>query len=64
MDYDTLAPGRLRIAPLPDREADWRRDYDAMRGEMLAGDPPTFDDILMMIRRFEREFNAASRGPA
>lgn len=60
VDYGTLAPGTLRIAPLPEREAEWRRDYDAMRGEMLAGDPPTFDEILIMVRRFEREFNAAS----
>ncbi len=60
VDYTTLAPGTLCLAPAPAREPEWRRDYDAMRGEMLAGDPPTFDDILMAVRRFEHEFNAAS----
>ena len=64
VDYSTLAPGTIRIAPLPERESEWRRDYEAMRGEMLAGSPPAFDDILMMIRRFEREFNARSGGRA
>jgi hypothetical protein len=64
VDYSTLAPGTIRIAPLPEREPEWRRDYEAMRGEMLAGSSPAFDDILMMIRRFEREFNARSGGRA
>lgn len=61
VDYATLAQGQLRIVPAPDREAAWRRDYDAMRGEMLGGNPPTFDEILTRVREFENEFNLGPR---
>lgn len=31
MDYSTLRKGSLKIAPRPELEGDWRRDYAAMR---------------------------------
>ena len=57
MDYTTMQRGQLRIAPLPDQEPEWRRDYAAMRGEMFFGDPPTFDAVLETVRRFEADIN-------
>jgi hypothetical protein len=59
MDYDTLKKGLLRIAPLVEQEAEWRRDYAAMQGEMFFGTPPAFDEVLKTIKRFEKSFNAS-----
>lgn len=58
MDYGTLRRGSLRIVPLEDQVGDWRKDYEAMRGEMFFGEVPPFDDILRVVSRFERSFNA------
>lgn len=57
MDYDTLMKGRLRIAPLPQQEAEWRSDYAAMRKEMFFSTPPVFDEVLKIVAQFEKEFN-------
>lgn len=57
MDYDTLSKGSLRVLPLPDQEAEWRKDYEAMRGEMFFRDPPPFDDVLKVIGEFVSGFN-------
>ncbi len=57
MDYDTMQRGRLRLVPLPEQEADWRKDYAAMRGEMFFGEPPAFDDVIVTVRRFQTEIN-------
>lgn len=56
MDYSTLKKGSLKIAPRPELEGDWRRDYAAMR-EMFFTDPPEFDEILASVRGFEASFN-------
>jgi hypothetical protein len=60
MDYDTLRKGRLRLLPLGEQEAEWRKDYAAMRGEMIFGAPPTFDEILRIVGEFEKEFNGSA----
>lgn len=57
VDYDTLRRGNLRLAPLPDQESGWRRDYEAMRGEMFFDEPPSFDAVLDVIKGFEEAFN-------
>jgi len=57
VDYDTLRHGALRLAPPPDQESGWRRDYEAMRGEMFFDEPPSFDDVLAVIKEFEETFN-------
>jgi hypothetical protein len=57
MDYDTMRRGRLRVSPLPEQEPGWRSDYEAMKGEMFFGDPPSFDAVLATVRRFESEVN-------
>jgi hypothetical protein len=56
--YDGLGPGTLRIRPLPEQEAAWRADYDAMGAEMFRDPPPSFDDLLESTGEFERRFNA------
>jgi hypothetical protein len=57
MDYATLSKGRLRVLPLPDQEAEWRQDYEAMRREMFLSVPPSFDAVLKTVAEFERDFN-------
>lgn len=39
------------------KEAEWRRDYEAMRGEMFSRTPPSFDAVLKAASEFEKEFN-------
>ena len=57
VDYDTLRPGSLRLVPPPEQEGGWRRDYEAMQGEMFFDEPPSFDEVLEVIKRFEEVFN-------
>jgi hypothetical protein len=57
VNYDTLRKGTLRLLPPPAQFSDWRRDYEAMRMEMFFDEPPTFDEIMTLIRKFEEEFN-------
>lgn len=58
MDYSSLRRGRLRVVPLPEQEAEWRRDYQAMRTEMFFGKVPTFDEVLSVVANFQSGFNA------
>lgn len=55
----TLRPGSLRLLLAADREADWRRDYEAMRETMFFGNPPEWDEILRVVSDFEKTFNAS-----
>lgn len=57
VDYRTLKRGSIRLVPRPEQEAEWRRDYEAMRGEMFLGSPPAFEEVLARVGRFEEEFN-------
>jgi hypothetical protein len=57
VDYGTLCKGCLRIIPLDEQSADWRRDYEAMRGEMFFDEPPSFDEVLAAVQGFQDEFN-------
>ncbi len=56
--YDLAKPGTLRLLPGEDRIKDLRADYKAMAPMMFDTKPPTFDDILARIRRFEDDVNA------
>ncbi|MDP3098086.1 MAG: nucleotidyl transferase AbiEii/AbiGii toxin family protein [Syntrophales bacterium] len=47
----------LRLLPSPEQLSDWRRDYEAMRKEMFFDEPPSFDEVLAVIRQFEEKFN-------
>ena len=58
MDYSTLSRGTLRVVPLPEQEAEWRQDYQAMSGEMFFGEVPDFDEVLRVIGEFQEGFNS------
>jgi hypothetical protein len=57
VDYSTLRPGALRLMPSGERLPEWRRDYSAMREEMFYGEPPSFEEVLQVVKGFEEKFN-------
>ena len=57
MDYSTLNRGALRVVPLPEQEAEWRQNYQAMNDEMFFGEVPDFDEVLRVVRKFQQYFN-------
>jgi len=54
--YDEARPGTLRLAPHADLEKLLRADYEKM-AEMIFGEPPPFDDILVTLRTIEASIN-------
>lgn len=58
VDYSTLRPGALHVLPPAHHLEAWRKDYQEMKGTMFFGDVPTFDEILKVVGKFERDFNA------
>lgn len=54
--YDEARPGALRLAPHAELEKFLRADYKKM-AEMIFGEPPTFDDIFMTLRKIEASIN-------
>ncbi|MBU2027737.1 MAG: nucleotidyl transferase AbiEii/AbiGii toxin family protein [Proteobacteria bacterium] len=59
VNYDSLRKGTLNLLPAPEQMNDWRRDYEAMREGMFFEEPPSFDEVLTVIRQFEEAFNRA-----
>lgn len=59
LDYKTLKKGSLLLVPPSGRLAEWRQDYQAMRGDMFFSDPPEFAAVLEVVGQFEAEFNKA-----
>jgi len=55
--YDLARPGTLRLLPGEDRIKDLRADYKDMAPMMFDTKPPSFDDILARIQRFEDDVN-------
>lgn len=56
-NYDTAHPGSLRLMPTEARIKALRADYRAMAPMMFDDTPPTFDDILSSIQRFQDAIN-------
>ena len=58
VDYNTETPGSFNIVP-PDAVVDlWRKDYDEMkRGMIYSKEKPSYDEILVQIRRLNAELN-------
>jgi len=54
--YGEAAKGALRVAPPEHRLKLLQEDYARMQ-QMFFGEPPGFDDILVLLRQWESEFN-------
>ena len=57
VDYDTMAPGQLRICPPVGRHMEWAKDYADMQSEMFYGNPPAFNIVIERIAEVETGFN-------
>ena len=57
VDYATLRKGSLRLVPPPEQLSAWQQDYEAMREEMFFNEPPSFTEVMEVVRQFEEEFN-------
>ncbi|HEY1377954.1 MAG TPA: nucleotidyl transferase AbiEii/AbiGii toxin family protein, partial [Gemmataceae bacterium] len=57
--YAKARPGTLRVVPPDARLPELERDYRRM-GEMIFGDPPTFDHLLDVLRRIEQTVNGTA----
>ena len=55
---ESIKRGTLRIIPLPEQTQSWKADYDQMREAMFFNEPPSFEEILSVVEKFEREFNS------
>ncbi len=60
IDYSTLRPGSLRLLPPANQLSAWHGDYREMKKEMFFGEVPTFDEILRVVGKFQRDFNATA----
>ena len=52
IDYDQLAPRRLRFVPSIEWVAEFRTDYAEMQQSMIYGPSPEFDDLLQQLKFF------------
>ena len=57
VDYDDLKRGTLRLIPRPDQLASWEKDYREMEIFFGGEAPPSWTDLIEVVRRFEDEFN-------
>lgn len=58
--YGLACPGSFRLVPKPERLAALQRDYRSM-GVMIFGEPPEFDDMIVVLTGLEAEINAEAR---
>ena len=56
IDYELAVPGTLRLIPPEYRFAELRKDYISM-ANMMFGDYPDFDSLMLFIGELEKEIN-------
>lgn len=56
-DYNTLKRGSLNIIPSLEIFAALRKDYEIMSAEMIYGDPPSFEEIVLEIQHLQELIN-------
>ncbi len=56
-DYETLKQGSISIIPSDDILNAIEQDYEIMRREMIYGNPPTFDEIIKVMKNLQFQFN-------
>ncbi|MEE9348901.1 MAG: nucleotidyl transferase AbiEii/AbiGii toxin family protein [Flavobacteriaceae bacterium] len=57
IDYNLLQPQTLN--PLPPKELDkaWKKDYQTMQEQMIYGDSPSYENMILKIDTFIKELN-------
>jgi hypothetical protein len=56
VDYDQMTIATLQIVPPPTAEAKFREDYAVMQEEMIYGEAPDFDTILVELKELTQLF--------
>lgn len=56
--HATLARGQLKLVPRGERLERWREDYRRMQDAMFWREPPTFDQLVDVLRSVEARMNA------
>ena len=59
VDYTSHFPPPLNPIPPADLLPEWARDYAELQSQMVAGDVPTFDEVLHELRRLLNRFSRA-----
>ena len=57
-NYDTLKRGSIRIIPSDDILKALKQDYEIMEAEMIYGNPPTFEEIILALKNLQDEINS------
>ncbi len=56
VDYTPDIRRRIVLVPPEDLQREWRADYEAMRGTMIFGLSPSFDELLVKLHRLQDRF--------
>jgi hypothetical protein len=56
-DYTSLIPGSISIVPDNEILHALKNDYEVMRSEMIYGNAPTFEEIMLAAKLLEDKFN-------
>lgn len=56
-DYNTLKRGSLNIIPSADILQALRQDYEIMSAEMIYGEPPSFEEIMLELQHLQKIIN-------
>ena len=59
-DYNTLKRGSLKLIPSSDILDALRKDYEIMRAEMIYGEPPSFEEIIIEVQGLQEAINNVS----
>ena len=58
VDYNLHQPKYINPIPTGDLTKAWKQDYATMQEQMIYGDSPSFDEMLVSIRQFVSRINA------
>lgn len=56
-DYDSLRKGTLKIAPTGEIRAEWETDYKNTVANMIMGEAPSFEDIMLALEDLNNRIN-------
>lgn len=56
-DYANATPMNLRIVPTPELNDSFKADYEDMSQSMIVGNPPSYDELLVILRKIEFEIS-------
>ena len=54
-DYQNATPENIKIVPTPELNHNFKVDYEDMAKSMIIGNPPTYEELLGILRKIEEE---------